>query len=139
MNKPEFLKVWGDSFKYPIKLDAEDGFKVFTNATTKQKESFFKDREIVLNPLSSAKINNLIVLTAKIDKVNLEHVLEEQPAQIKFLDSIKNTEKYAEIFDKNTLESLKLSVEGKAKITSTEKVVDTNGIGNIIKENCPLL
>lgn len=137
-NKKEFMDLFGDGFKYPIKLDKEQAWILYSELTAKQKDSFFRIRESKLTALSEKSINDLIVNVCKIDKTHLDKILLDLNGKVKFLDSIKETKKYNDLFTSKIKDKLALNVSGKESIKDQELVIDTGSIGDLIKENCTL-
>lgn len=137
-SKKEFIELFGTGAKYPIKLDGETAWKFYNDLTPKQKESCFRIRETTIKALSEAKINDIIVNIAKIDKTYLEVILKSTEEKVALIDSLKTNVNLKDIYDAKTTERLALNKAKKTEEKSTESVFDTSGVGALIKANCTL-
>jgi len=136
--KKEFTDMFGDGFKYPIKLDAETGWAFYNDLTAKQKESCIEAVSIETKALTKGTINDICVDIARIDKTHLPIILESKASKVKLINTLKSDENYIHLFDKTILKRLAINLKNKDKETKTGTKFDTGGAGELIRVNCTL-
>ena len=86
----EFNEIFGSGAKYPIKWDSKEAWRVYGNLTAKQKPSMFKKVNIKLLCLKSKDITLIVQKLAKIDKVHMDLILNDDSENIKIKISCNN-------------------------------------------------